>query len=354
MKGNGGFDVIIGNPPYVEYKKKDSKTKLSVYDKYKLNGYNTIECDNLFAFAIERSIVLLNLGSNWGMIVPLSSISTDRMIPLISLLHEKSSHISNYSWRPGRLFDGANLQLSIIIGSASTQDVLRSTKYLMWDSNTREILFSKIMYSSVEDKTLLGAIPKLGDNVSVSILNKLRSQKQSLSSVIISRQQNDIVYYRRGGLYWKVFVDKPTGSSEEKVLNLIDSTNRYLIIALLSSDLWWYYFTITSDCRHLGNRDISSFPFDYKRCNTTLINELTRLGQDYVKDLFTNAENTVRIYKGLRDVECISFKVKYSKPIIDEIDKVLAKHYGFTEEELDFIINYDIKYRMGDELNEEE
>ena len=34
-------------------------------------------------------------------------------------------------------------------------------------------------------------------------------------------------------------------------------------------------------------------------------------------------------------------------------DKVLAKHYGFTEEELDFIINYDIKYRMGDELNEE-
>jgi hypothetical protein len=35
------------------------------------------------------------------------------------------------------------------------------------------------------------------------------------------------------------------------------------------------------------------------------------------------------------------------KPIIDEIDCVLAQHYGFTDEELDFIINYDIKYRMG-------
>jgi hypothetical protein len=34
---------------------------------------------------------------------------------------------------------------------------------------------------------------------------------------------------------------------------------------------------------------------------------------------------------------------------VDEIDKVLAKHYGFTDEELDFIINYDIKYRMGRE-----
>ena len=35
------------------------------------------------------------------------------------------------------------------------------------------------------------------------------------------------------------------------------------------------------------------------------------------------------------------------------IDESLAKHYGFMEEELDFIINYDIKYRMGDELNAE-
>ena len=29
---------------------------------------------------------------------------------------------------------------------------------------------------------------------------------------------------------------------------------------------------------------------------------------------------------------------------------VSAEHYDFTEVEPDFIINYDIKYRMGDEL----
>ena len=28
---------------------------------------------------------------------------------------------------------------------------------------------------------------------------------------------------------------------------------------------------------------------------------------------------------------------------------MLSKHYGFTEEELDFIINYDIKYRLNAE-----
>ena len=49
-------------------------------------------------------------------------------------------------------------------------------------------------------------------------------------------------------------------------------------------------------------------------------------------------------------VESYVFLKKKSKPIIDEIDTVLAEHYGFTEDELDFIINYDIKYRMGKEL----
>jgi len=33
------------------------------------------------------------------------------------------------------------------------------------------------------------------------------------------------------------------------------------------------------------------------------------------------------------------------------MDCLLAQHYGFNHEELDFIINYDIKYRMGKELD---
>jgi hypothetical protein len=45
------------------------------------------------------------------------------------------------------------------------------------------------------------------------------------------------------------------------------------------------------------------------------------------------------------------FSIKQLKSIIDETDTILAEHYSFTEEELDFIINYDIKYRIGKELN---
>ena len=56
-------------------------------------------------------------------------------------------------------------------------------------------------------------------------------------------------------------------------------------------------------------------------------------------------QNSTRIIYGNAEVEQVS--VAPCKPIIDEIDCVLAEQYGFTDEELDFIINYDIKYRMG-------
>ncbi|PIY02407.1 MAG: hypothetical protein COZ21_14310, partial [Bacteroidetes bacterium CG_4_10_14_3_um_filter_31_20] len=55
-------------------------------------------------------------------------------------------------------------------------------------------------------------------------------------------------------------------------------------------------------------------------------------------------------YKTKGEIVYQEFYPRHSKSIIDEIDTVLAEHYGFTAEELDFIINYDIKYRMGKEL----
>lgn len=69
--------------------------------------------------------------------------------------------------------------------------------------------------------------------------------------------------------------------------------------------------------------------------------------ESWARDLKNHAYRKECNYKATGKVIYDEFYPKYSKPIIDEIDRVLAKHYGVTDEELDFIINYDIKYRMG-------
>jgi hypothetical protein len=43
----------------------------------------------------------------------------------------------------------------------------------------------------------------------------------------------------------------------------------------------------------------------------------------------------------------IDIFLPWATPILDEIDRALAKAQGFCLEELDFVINCDIKYRMG-------
>jgi hypothetical protein len=42
------------------------------------------------------------------------------------------------------------------------------------------------------------------------------------------------------------------------------------------------------------------------------------------------------------------YKIRYSKTLIDEIDDLIAPLYGLTNEERDFIKNYEIKFRVDE------
>ena len=80
--------------------------------------------------------------------------------------------------------------------------------------------------------------------------------------------------------------------------------------------------------------------------------EFSKLCDTYEASLCSNKKRSVTLNKATGEIIQDFYYCRLSKPIIDEIDKILIKNYGLNEEELDFIINYDIKYRMGDELNE--
>jgi hypothetical protein len=97
---------------------------------------------------------------------------------------------------------------------------------------------------------------------------------------------------------------------------------------------------------------IGSIPFDFPEVN--IEKKLKSLTSKLMVNLENNSNRKVAFYKATGKVEYDEYFPKKSKPIIDEIDTVLAEHYGFTDEELDFIINYDIKYRMGKELENED
>lgn len=344
VMNSGGFDCVIGNPPYVEYKE--------VSNTYKVIDSKLLATGNLYSLISERAIKINKVGGYNGMIVPVSAFSTDRMSPFIEIFYKYSNNfwLSNFSWRPGKLFDGVNIQLSIWISKnvVKSGEEPYSTAYTLWDSEAREFVFDNLTYAKAHPLRNRGFIAKIGDGNAHSVATKISASGASIDMYIAKNTGTDM-YYRRGGLYWKIFTDEPTHSSEEKILNVKNSFGIYAMIALLSSNLWFWYYTSTSDCRHLGNRDINTFPFNQAKMPKDDFAELSRLGKLLADDMKNKSDRRIRVYKGVNEVPVISFNMKKSKSIIDQIDVILGKYYKFTANELDYIINHNVKFRMRDD-----
>lgn len=166
IEGNGGFDVIIGNPPYVEIVKT---SKL-----YRLNGYSTISCGNLYACVFERSRIISQVNkSNIGMIVQLPIVCTDRMKEAQSLLKNSKSWIYTFDDRPGKLFDDLeHIRATIFITRLGEMPKTYSSCYNRWYSSSRINLF-KLLFS-VETCYFphIDAIPKMGSTIMNRIVGK--------------------------------------------------------------------------------------------------------------------------------------------------------------------------------------
>jgi hypothetical protein len=145
---SGGFDVIIGNPPYVEYSK--------IRHTYQIKGYDTEESSNLYAFASERSLSLLNSRGSFGFIVPISFVCTQRMQALqaSSASASRLTWISNYAERPSKLFTGAEVLLAIVVTrkTGNNEAALHATGFNKWAAEERPVLFQRLRYCRVERK----------------------------------------------------------------------------------------------------------------------------------------------------------------------------------------------------------
>ena len=343
----GGFDVIIGNPPYIEYSK--------VRKEYKILNYKTEKCGNLYAFCMERSNNLVSKFGFYSMIVPISISCSSRMKPAQNILKIRGAYISNYSWRPAKLFEGskkANLSLSVFITNSSKE--IFTTNYLRWYSNNRYGLFPTINYTKIQTQKYEQIYQKIGSKLDLSIYEKI-VQFANIDKKLSSRKTENILYYRRtGGLYWKIFTDfqpivylngNKTVSSKEANLFFENQGDLKITIAILWSDIYWWWYIINSDVRNNNPFDLKSFPVP-----TDIFNNLkiSKLSESLITDLVDGSKWDERKFQG-NISKFQKFYPKHSKNIINDIDIEIFSYYGLDEIEIDYLINYEIKFRMGDD-----
>ena len=356
IMAGGGFDVIIGNPPYVEYSK--------VKKEYLIKGYKTEICGNLYAFVWERCLAISHSGAMVGMIQPVAAVCTDGYEPLQALLRSSGiSVVSNFNDRPSKLFDGLeHIRLCIVIQRKGQCSQAFSTTYNKWQSVERPHLFQGLAFIENTPLNVGGAMAKVGTTIESTTLTKFRSEKGVLGEY--ERHDKWAIYYTRKLSHFVQILDFipimkdaqgcKREPSELKQIRFAREQYRDIFLCILNSSLFYWLLTVYSDCRNLNRRDIDFARFNFAAASKSELTHMQKLAAELMDDIRAHSKLLTMRYKNLGELSIQCTYPKLSKPIIDQIDQVLARHYGFTDEELDFIINYDIKYRMGRNNGDEE
>ena len=337
---DGGFDVIIGNPPYVNYSK--TKKEYCVIE----SNFETIKCGNLYALVTEKVFDLAIKQGHFGVILPLSSTSANRNSSLQSKMRELSTlYISHFAVRPSKLFVGVDMNLTIICGTCESNQTQNyyTTPFLRWPSSFRPFLFPNLSYVKNEEEIKISGFAKFGNDLEISIWSKLSAGINSIASTLTSNKMDSQTQlaFHSFGRYWRKCIYEKL-SDNYQVFD-IDEEYSSCVLCLLNSQLSYWYWIMCSDCYRFTKTDAFNISMPPKS-NLPLYAKLAELL------LKSYEQNSILQKKKARNDQIVIEKQLFpakSKPIIDKIDRVLAQHYGFTDEELDFIINYDIKYRMG-------
>ena len=109
---NNGFDVIIGNPPYVFARggKFDENTKKYYYDNFPLASYQL----NTYLLFIDRAFRLLKTGGYFGFIIPNTWLTIDTFSMLRKFLLEETGNLQIINIYD-KVFSEANVDTCLLI-----------------------------------------------------------------------------------------------------------------------------------------------------------------------------------------------------------------------------------------------
>lgn len=328
--GRASFDIVIGNPPYGA--KMSDLDKKYFKENYKYANQGSMDTYKIF---IEKGFNLLNKDGNLNYIVPMSITTGKSNMGLYKMILENCEFVkvSSYSNRPSKIFYNADQRVSIInfMRTNSKTKILLTTKINKRYSNQSiDSVIKNMSFVNSVDFVQPEAFCKIGLPIEKSIMQKLYSQKQNLKDLMVGKQK---LYYRTtGGRYYDLYTSYSTKSNTENFFNI---KNSKLIVAVLSSTLFYWFRNSYSDGRSSYIHQFERFPIP--NFSKEVISKLEKLGKEYENDIEKNHDysNGVKTYK-----------IRKSKHIIDKIDRLVCPLYGLTEEETEFIINYELEFRV--------
>ena len=361
----GGFDIVIGNPPYIDYRRIDESTKRGLV---KYSSYQIEKKGSLYVYFIEKGLGLLKPNARLYFINPYQYLSAESGRGIRSFLIPKHKierivDVSNI-----KVFDEASTYtcINIIQKNSIQKDIIlyRPNNLSNLDENITTVekttfinkpyytitlstnnLVDKIEHSKyklTDVCSIFCGLSKTGfrDYVSSSkdnsnyrvfveskqILRYVTDSKKYIDTSIFSYNairafETPCLFMTRMTSHCRVGLAK-TGETAGKV-NVLHNFKKYdilFILALLNSKLVDYYYRITNESKHLNG---GALPFDTESVKVIPIPEASTAQQHEIEAIVKQiiAKKSATLIADTSDLE-------------RQIDKKVYDLYGLTPEEI--------------------
>ena len=309
---DNGYDLVIGNPPYVMIKAED-------YTKFK-----TKDTRNLYCLFTELSINLLNDKGLLSFIVPQSivgAVGTQSLRELIfaqgaAMKFQVFDSVPDFLFDQGKIESNTNTSINqrttIVFIDKNSSKSLITSPLMRWRREERNILFQNLKSVRISQKDIIdGKIPMLENKEDLDLYRILNKQKMTISDTIVKDGGKKLMV-TKAVRYFISALNIDLGRPNTIHLNIAEEYFD-LVHASLNSNLFFWWWRVNGNGFQVEKKDILSFPVlpVDKKISFKLSNKLEK------------ALDSCRVIKRNAGKDIPNINYNYRQDILQEIDMIL-------------------------------
>lgn len=328
----GGFDVIVGNPPYIAAK--------LVRKKYDVRGLRTCGCPDVYAWIVERCCDLGGSAGAIGLITPVSlAFSQDfAQVRTALIAHPSHNWVSTFARIPAALFS-ADVRVRNTIWIRQKSGDLQSSTYTTrlhrWYEKQRPALFQELEFARCSCNAWDSAVPKLAPSTLVTAFETLMRRSSNRLEHVRSRRRGE-----RHSLFWKKTaynwlnccrIRPPTYDASGRLLEqdnygqmmFHSSEARDLAFVCLNSSLMFLYWCIRGDDLNVPLWIYDKFPIDFADFPPAVRTKLLELAPALEKAMIANTSFKLNAGKRVGN-----YNLAKCSEVTQRIDDILISAVG--------------------------
>jgi len=303
----GGFDVVIGNPPYVFARDNISKELKNYY----VNNYVSAEYQvNTYLLFIEQTIKIIRDTANYGLIIPNAWLMVGSATGLRNYILQNCS-ISEIINLTGYSFEGVNVETIIILAKKTKQKQKNnSIKVLL--SDDKEFRYSHDRKQLDFENNEGFEFKVFSDETSVALTKKLKTNSKNLDDLVLIKA--GLQAYEKNKGEPKQSVEDVKNRPFDYTYKFDENTHKYLE----GKDVGRYFTNWSGQYLQYGKHLASPRTFNLFDGDKIIIREITgkfpnSIISTYSEDLYLYNRSNIAIVKR----EELNISLKYVVTILN-------------------------------------